>query len=150
VVIDTASNTVVETIAVGVNPEGIAITPNGARVYEGDRSGVSVIDTASNSVVSTVPLAINDLHFGVAITPDGLQAYVTDVFSNAVSVIDTASNTVVSTIPVGLLPWGVAATPASLAPKSKEECKHGGYLRFGPPVGPFKNQGQCVSYVEHH
>jgi uncharacterized repeat protein (TIGR03803 family) len=36
------------------------------------------------------------------------------------------------------------------APKSKEECEHGGYLKFGPPAGPFKNQGQCVSYVEHH
>jgi probable HAF family extracellular repeat protein len=40
------------------------------------------------------------------------------------------------------------ATPQ--APTSKEECKHGGYENFGPPAGPFKNQGQCVSYVEHH
>lgn len=57
---------------------------------------------------------------------------------------------VVATIPVGQYPWGVAITPAPLVPKNKEDCKHGGYLKFGPPVGPFKNQGQCVSYVEHH
>ena len=78
------------------------------------------------------------------------RAYVTNIISNTVSVIDTATNTVVATIPVGLAPFGVAITPAPKAPKSKEQCKHGGYRKFGPPAGPFKNQGQCVSYVEHH
>ena len=67
-----------------------------------------------------------------------------------VSVIDTATNTVVASIPVGAIPFAVAITPAPQAPKSKEECKRGGYLKFGPPAGPFKNQGQCVRYVEHH
>jgi YVTN family beta-propeller protein len=86
----------------------------------------------------------------VAITPDGTRAYVANRFSNTVSVIDTATNTVLSTIPVGPLPLWVAITPAPQAPKSKEECKHGGYLTFGPPAGPFKNQGQCIGYVEHH
>jgi YVTN family beta-propeller protein len=87
--------------------------------------------------------------FWVAIMPDGTRAYVTNVNSNTVSVIGTATNTVVTTIPVGLAPFGVAITPAPQAPKSKEDCKHGGYQKFGPPAGPFKNQGQCVSYVEH-
>jgi hypothetical protein len=35
-------------------------------------------------------------------------------------------------------------------PTDKDQCKHRGYSRFGSPAGPFKNQGQCVSYVEHH
>ena len=70
--------------------------------------------------------------------------------ANNASVIDTATNTVVTTIPVGGQPIGVAITPALEAPTSKEQCKHGGYRNFGPPAGPFKNQGQCVSYVEHH
>ena len=77
------------------------------------------------------------------------QAYVTNNGSNTVSVIDTATNTVVATIPIGGEPLGIAITPAPQAPTSKQ-CKHGGYLNFGPPAGPFKNQGQCVSYVEHH
>jgi hypothetical protein len=46
--------------------------------------------------------------------------------------------------------FGVAIMPGPQASESKEDCKRGGYLKFGPPVGPFKNQGQCVSYVEHH
>lgn len=36
--------------------------------------------------------------YGVAITPDGSRAYVTNLESYNVSVIDTSSNTVVATI----------------------------------------------------
>jgi len=35
-------------------------------------------------------------------------------------------------------------------PTDKEQCKNGGWKTFNPPTGPFKNQGACVSYVEHH
>jgi YVTN family beta-propeller protein len=75
---------------------------------------------------------------------------VTNEDSNTISVIDTATNTVVATIPVGVHPVAVDITPAAQTPTSKERCKHDGYLMFGPPAGPFKNQGQCVSYVNHH
>jgi YVTN family beta-propeller protein len=60
-------------------------------------NSVSVIDTASNTVVATIP--VGAFPEGVAITPDGTRAYVTNE-SNTVSVIDTATNTVVATIPV--------------------------------------------------
>jgi hypothetical protein len=32
---------------------------------------------------------------------------------------------------------------------SPNACKNGGWERFKFPPGPFKNQGQCVSYFEH-
>jgi hypothetical protein len=32
---------------------------------------------------------------------------------------------------------------------SKEDCKKGGWQKFTFPPGPFKNQGQCVSYFAH-
>ena len=51
---------------------------------------------------------------GIAITPDGLRAYVGNVFSNSVSLIDTATNTLVTAafpIPVGTKPGGVTVTP---------------------------------------
>jgi hypothetical protein len=35
-------------------------------------------------------------------------------------------------------------------PTDKNQCKDGGYKTFNPPSGPFKNQGQCVSFVENH
>ena len=150
-VIDTATNTVVATIAVGQTPFGVAITPDGTRAYVTNQNSntVSVIDTATNTVVATIPVGLRPA--GVAITPDGTRAYVANVCrDNTVSVIDTATNTVVATIAVGSLPLWVAITPAPRVPTSIEQCEHGGYLKFGPPAGPFKNQGQCVSYVEHH
>ncbi|PEQ55453.1 hypothetical protein CN469_28295 [Bacillus cereus] len=69
-------------------------------------NNVSVIDTNSNTVVATVPVGNNP--FGVAITPDGSFAYVTNFNIANVSVIDTSSNTVVTTVPVGISPFGVA------------------------------------------
>src|SRR6266403_849943 len=95
--IDTASNTVVATVAVGSGPFAVAITPDGTRAYV-TGGPVSVIDTASNTVVATVgdPNA-----YGVAITPDGTRAYVTDFLSAAVTVIETANNTIIAEVPVG-------------------------------------------------
>src|SRR5262249_41470111 len=62
------------------------------------------------TVVATVPVGVNPT--GVAITPDGAFAYVTNFSSNTVSVINTATNTVVATVPAGSTPARIAITPA--------------------------------------
>ena len=136
--------------SIGGGPMGIAITPDGTRAYvaRSFSNDVSVMDTATNTVSATI--GVGGAPLAVTITPDGTLVYVTNSGSNTVSVIATATNSVIGTVSVGLMPAGVAITPAQQAPKSKDECKQGGYLKFGPPAGPFKNQGQCVSYVEHH
>jgi YVTN family beta-propeller protein len=86
----------------------------------------------------------------VAITPDGTRVYVTNQLSNTVSVIDTATNTFIATIVGVACPAGIAITPAQArVPLSIEECKNGGWRTFGPPAGPFRNQGECVSYVKN-
>ena len=110
---------------------------------------VSVVDTVSNTVIATIAVGIGSGPHAVAITPDGTRGYVTNDFGNTVSVIDTTSNTVVATVPVEC-PTGIAITPAPLSPKTKDECKDGGYEKFGPPAGPFSNQGQCVKYINEH
>lgn len=43
---------------------------------------------------------------------------------------------------------GVTQVPLVGPPTSKAQCKKGGWKTFDNP--PFKNQGQCVSYVNHH
>jgi YVTN family beta-propeller protein len=118
------------------------------RAYVTNRSDntVSVIDTATNTVIATIPLGTFAFPHGVAVTPDGLRVYVVNSALGTVSVIDTATNTVVTTISVGSNPFGLAIMP-SIAPKTKDECKNGGYKKFVPPVGPFKNQGQCIKFV---
>ena len=146
---DIATNTVVVTIP-DISAYEVAITPDGTRAYAAGGFGpgpISVIETASNSVVATIPVGGN----AVAITPNVTRAYVTNAENpGTVSVIDTATNSLVATIPIEGQPIAVAITPAQKTPKSKQECMQGGYLKFGPPAGPFKNQGQRVSYVEHH
>jgi YVTN family beta-propeller protein len=110
-VVDTATNMVVATVAVGSFPIGVAITPDGAFAYVAsfNSGNVSVIDTATNAVVDTVAVPPGPNH--VAITPDGAFAYVTKQGTERVAVIDTATNTVVDTVTVGSQPRGVAITP---------------------------------------
>lgn len=120
-VIDTATNTVTATVLVGIGigPQGVAITPNGAFAYVANSTSndVSVIDTATNTVVATVPVGIGPL--GVAIAPSGAFAYVTafDFCAGSVSVIDTTVgsptvNTVVAKVsPLGGCPTAVAVAP---------------------------------------
>jgi YVTN family beta-propeller protein len=110
-VIDTATNQVVATVAVGSTPFGVAVTSDGTHTYvtNRDSNSVSVIDTATNQVVTTV--AVGSQPLGVAITPDGAHAYVTNANSPNVSVIDTVTNQVMVTVRVGIVPIGVAITP---------------------------------------
>jgi len=89
---------------------GVAVAPNGSRVYVTNQvantvSGtVSVIDTTLN--LPAVTATITDLAqpFGVGVTPDGKHVYVAlEGIPNVapgpgVSVIDAATNTVVNTI----------------------------------------------------
>src|SRR5215510_16149087 len=54
-VIDMATNTVIATVPVGIAPEGVALTPNGAFAYVPNAldNNVSVISTATDTVVAT-------------------------------------------------------------------------------------------------
>ena len=93
-VIDTATQTVEDTIVVGNTPEYVAVTPDGAKAYVSNFSDdtVSVIDTATNSVIAVISVGAEPV--GIGITPDGTKAYVVDLGQNTVSVIDTATETV--------------------------------------------------------
>jgi YVTN family beta-propeller protein len=149
-VIDLVSNTVIATIPVAFRPLDLAITPDGTRVYglgSPGSSTVSIIDTATNTVIGAIPVGFN--LYSITIAPDGTRAYALSSPGQTIAVIDTSSNTVVDTITSLSCPANMAIAITPLIPKTKDDCKNGGYLRFGAPAGPFKNQGQCVSYVEH-
>jgi len=80
---------------------GIAITPDGSRMYVSNHeaSSVSVFDAATNVPLTEIGVGLNPI--GLAITPDGSRAYVANQNSDNVSVIALATNGVINTIPVG-------------------------------------------------
>jgi YVTN family beta-propeller protein len=86
-VIQTASNTVTSTIAVGARPYSVAFSPDGTLAHVANFSGntVSVIQTASNTVTSTILVGSGPTT--VDFSPDGTRAYVSNYVDNTVSVI---------------------------------------------------------------
>jgi YVTN family beta-propeller protein len=95
---------------------GVAAVPvSGAAAQDayvlGSEGRVSVIDTQTNQLVGA-PIPVESEPDGIAITPDGRFAYVTNIGSDSVSVIDTADNQVFGQpIKVGTDPGGIAITP---------------------------------------
>ena len=94
-VINTHTNTVIGSpIPVGVAPQGLAVTPDGAFVYVANKNSdsVSVIDAATNTVVTTVALPLLSQATNIAITPDGSEAWVVCAGSSIIRIIDTLTN----------------------------------------------------------
>jgi YVTN family beta-propeller protein len=92
-VIDTSTNTLITTIT-GTgefgSPHGIAITPDGSKVYASN----SVINLATNTITT---LEVGSDAIGVVVTPDSKKAYVGNL--EGIFVINTMNNTVIKTIP---------------------------------------------------
>jgi YVTN family beta-propeller protein len=109
-VIDSSTNTVVNTVPVTGESFGVAITPNGQFAYVSNNfpGVISVINTSTHAIVDTV--AVGDNPYGIAITPNGQYAYVTNGDSS-VLVIATSTNTVIATIGVGENPTQLGITP---------------------------------------
>jgi len=114
-IVDVATQSVVATVAVGNDPDGVAATPDGTRVYVSNflSDNVSVIDSGTNSVTTTIDVGTGPV--GLAVTPDGEFVYVTNRGANTVSVVAVATNALVTTIPVGAGPNAVAITPDGTA-----------------------------------
>jgi YVTN family beta-propeller protein len=117
-VIDVATGSVTHILGIGASPNGIAVTPNGTRLYVTHScagcttpSNVTVIDTATGTVATTISAGSNGM--GVAVAPDGAHVYVANRENNTVSVIATTNNAVTATITVGHAPIGVAVSPDS-------------------------------------
>jgi YVTN family beta-propeller protein len=112
-VIDTATNTVVASIAATTFPTLMHVTPDGKRLYITDEflNTVVAIDTATNAVVATISIGGEEV-FGLAPTKDNKKIYVGTFGSNTVSIIDRATNNVVPPlITVGTNPVGMEFTP---------------------------------------
>ena len=105
-VIDTVSDSVVETIPVGLFPSRLVASLDGTRMYltgGGGAGYIQVIDTLSNTV--TTPITGLGSPVEMAITPNGNRAYVANDTAGNVSIIDVDPdspdfNTVIHCCPV--------------------------------------------------
>jgi len=97
-------------IAVGTDPDGVAISPDGSVAYvaNGGSANVSVIDLVTYAVTA-IPLGSAPRR--VAFTPNGSAVYVTSALN--VFVIDPATRSPVATIPftASSQALAIAATP---------------------------------------
>ncbi|HXO09089.1 MAG TPA: beta-propeller fold lactonase family protein, partial [Solirubrobacteraceae bacterium] len=107
-VVDVASQTETGTVNVGEAPQVVTISADGTRAFVTCADGVFVINT-SNGHVSKVHERLRNPH-GVAVTPDGSHAYITDSDHDSVVVVNTSSLRAVDRIRVGKTPWNTAFT----------------------------------------
>ncbi len=100
-VIDTVSNTVIQTITTATGAiNALAITPNGAKLYLSNQSNDTITVVSTTSGTMTTAIALPQVKY-MAITPDGRQL-ITANLNNTVTVIDTATDTISATIQTGL------------------------------------------------
>lgn len=118
-VIHPADQRVVAEIAVDLHPSGMAISPDGGRLYVANANSdtVSVIDTATLKVIGrwgTKP--IPEIPFGsapnaLAVSLDGTTLYAANGGNNCIAVLETDTGAVRGLIPTGWYPGQVLLTP---------------------------------------
>ena len=162
-VIDIASQTVVKTIDVGLHPCGMALSPNGGRLYvtNANSDTVSVIDTASDTVSKTIQVGqlgpgrtpiLGSAPNAVTTSPDGATLYVANAAENAVAVVDPdtqAANAVLGLIPTGWYPTAVVVSPNGQQLFVANGYGFGSIAPVAPGVGrSYEDRVGVVSSVE--
>lgn len=117
-VINTADNTVVNTISVGYGPVYVAISPDGSRIYVANSglgfvSSISVIDAATDTVIWTIQI-VDEPCYGLAVSPDGSKLYIGCVGSSSngsVTVVNTANFNEISYLEFHDSVFGIALSP---------------------------------------
>jgi DNA-binding beta-propeller fold protein YncE len=152
-------------VAAGAQPNGIAVSPDGKSVYVvnhctptlSDLGSMSQYDIGTGGALTAktpATVATGPCPEDVAVSPDGKSAYATSSLGGTpsggtVSQYDVGASGALTpktpaTLATGSFPFAIAVTPLPRMPTSKEQCKNGGWRNYPQ----FKNQGQCVSFVE--
>ena len=105
-VVDTTTDTIDSSVAVGAAPRNVIVSPDGSKIYvcSGTNDQVDIINATSKVVETTISLGEDADPYGMALADNKL--YVTGTWSGKVYVIDLDSqspdyHTVVKTIAVG-------------------------------------------------
>lgn len=131
-VVDLACGKAISEIPLPDEPGGVAISPDGGRLYVTGQSPqglVHVIDLKSSKVTGSIK--VGHTPSAVAVSPDGKTLYVCNRFNNDVSVVDVASGRETRRLPAVREPVAIAITP---------DGRHvvvGNQLPYGPTNGPY-------------
>ena len=93
---DTATNSVVKTLAVG--GLGLAVNNQTKRLYAAGGSRISVLDTESAALVATIEAPVGASIWGLAVDPATNRIYATDIAAPRVLVYDGAKNTLIGEV----------------------------------------------------
>lgn len=119
-VVDTGLNEIKDRITVNGgntsahNPHGLAITPDGKQLLLSDNrpgGGVSVIDIENKNVTRTLAFGSDAEPYGIAISPDGLFAYIALHRLNKIKKYSLKTYSEADTYDVGYNPTGLAILP---------------------------------------
>jgi YVTN family beta-propeller protein len=109
---DLATGSVIARPTVGTAPAGVAISPDGTRIFVVNQAdGTVTVMSATGTVLDTI--AVGTLPEAAAYDRAAGRVYVTNGGDGTVSVIDAATDSVVATVTVGSHPRGIAVNPAS-------------------------------------
>ncbi len=119
-VIDTRTEAVVQTLTGFSFPVGLAIKPDGTRVYVANNlSGANTVEVFTADPITGVLTALTTIATGagtrprdLAISPDGTRLYVVCQASNELRIYDTSDNSLTQTVGVASIPFGVAVNAA--------------------------------------
>ncbi len=105
-VVNTITNTVDATIAVGTEPLATSVSADGSRVYVSNiyDHTISVINTVTNQVIATIGGVYPE---GLIVSPDGSKLYVADM-NGYITVISTVTNTIITKITLVSSPYTLA------------------------------------------
>ncbi|NLX99834.1 MAG: cell surface protein [Rhodopirellula sp.] len=111
-VVETAGGKVARTIPVPPKPTGMALSPDGTKLYVtciSPEGTVCIVDVASGA--SAAKIAAGHGAEAPVASPDGKRLYVCNRFNDNVSVIDLASSKEITRVPVVREPNASAVTP---------------------------------------
>jgi YVTN family beta-propeller protein len=111
--IDLATRAFVKSYPIATQTEGIAISPDGSRVWVGSNNAatITVFDTGTRTVAATIPNA--GMPYRLGITPDGRTVLAADPPGSRFNVIDAATFRIIGSIPLTGAPEGIAFSPDS-------------------------------------
>lgn len=111
--VNLATGITATTFATGLEPAGVAVSPDGYSAYVTNHAIANPSLTAIQVAASTIEtITLSGTPFGVAVQPDGKLLYVTDDSADQLLVVDltTTPKAVSRAVTVGQHPKGVAIT----------------------------------------